>query len=330
MSGIQEFNNKYIKKINKVLEKQPDCIRGFVNYMSEVSLTTKYAYMYDVINFINKINKPIDKLTLDDFSGYVTSMEYKDNGEPMTSSYRIAVYSALKKFCEYLYATKKIPENYMLYVKRPKKTENQKTISKREKGFLTTKEISKYLQTIEINEVNEYRQTSEDWNKRDMVIIKLFLSTGIRCSALNKLDVSSIDFKEKTLIVTDKGGKVKRHQLSEEMIEEIKEWLEIRQEKIKNINKNEQALFISNRRRRMDQISIYNVVNKYSKEIKNKHITPHKLRATYGTQLYNVTRDLYFVQDCMGHSNPMTTELYIRGKNENTKKAADIMSRIIS
>ena len=64
--------------------------------------------------------------------------------------------------------------------------------------------------------------------------------------------------------------------------------------------------------------------------IEGKNITPHKLRATYGTQLYNKTGDLYMVQECMGHSSPTTTELYIRGKkNKNAQAAAEIMTKIL-
>ena len=326
MSGLQEFNKKYINKINNVLENQPEFVKGFVNYMSDVALTTKYAYMHDVINFIKKVDKPVESLTFEDFSNYISGLEYKENGDPVTSSYRIAVYSALKKFNEYLYATKRISENYMLYIKRPKPVESQTTIKKKKKGFLTKKEITKYIQTVEQNEVNEYRQVGQIWNKRDLVIIKIFLNTGVRCSALSKLDKESIDFRNKTLIVTDKGNQVKTYDLSDDTLYELKEWLYVRNEKIKD---NDAALFISNRKRRMDTTSIYNVVKKYSKGIKDKNITPHKLRATYGTQLYNETGDIYFVQDCMGHKDPKTTELYVRGKKQNLKKASDIMSKIV-
>ena len=114
--------------------------------------------------------------------------------------------------------------------------------------------------------------------------------------------------------------------MPDELVYDIEEWLSIRAKEIKD---DEQALFISNRRRRMDQLSISNVVKKYSKVIEDKHITPHKLRATYGTQLYNETGDIYFVQECMGHSNPKTTELYVRGKKKNMKKASDIMSKML-
>ena len=325
-SGLQEFNMKYINKINKVLEGQPDYIKGFVRYMNNVSLTTKYAYMYDVINFIKKVNKPTEELTFDDFSNYIAGLEYKENGEPITSSYRIAVYSALKKFNKYLYTTKRIQENYMLGIERPKPIESQTTIEKREKGFLTKNEVAKYIKTVENHDVKSKRRQNSYWSKRDLVIIKVFLNTGIRCSALSKLDISSVDLKNKTLIVTDKGSKVKLYDLTDEVIENLKEWIEIRN----SITTDDvSALFISNRKRRMDPITIYNVVNKYSKDIKDKHITPHKLRATYGTQLYNETGDIYFVQDCMGHKDPRTTELYVRGKKQNLKKASDIMGRII-
>ena len=94
-------------------------------------------------------------------------------------------------------------------------------------------------------------------------------------------------------------------------------------------DENELALFISNRGTRMDQRSIDRVVSKYAQDIEGKHITPHKLRATYGTQLYASTNDLYFVQSCMGHSNPKTTELYIRGQKDSSRKtASDIMSKL--
>lgn len=327
MSGIQEFNNKYMNKINNALSNSPDYIKGFVDYMSNASITTKYSYMYHAINFITETNKSIKDLTFDDFSSYISNSKYKRNGEFNTSSYRILIYSALKKFNQYLFTTKRISDNYMLHVERPKSIESQSTILKRDNGFLTKKEVEKYIKTIEDNNINKYRNVGETWNKRDLLIVKIFLSTGIRCSALNKLDITSVNFKNKTLIVTDKGDKVKLFNLSDELLDDIKEWLTIRKERIQDDNI---ALFISNRKKRMEQLTIYNVVNKYSKNIKNKNITPHKLRATYGTTLYDVTGDIYFVQDCMGHSNPKTTELYVRGKKHNTSKAMDIMSKLIN
>lgn len=327
MNGVQEYNKRYLDKINHVLKSQPDYMKGFVNYMHKATVTTKTAYMYDVINFMKYINKPLDEIVFDDFSAYISFIEYKENGEPTTPSYQIAVYSALKKFSKYLYTTKRISEDYMINIERPKFYEHQRTIERRRDGYLNKRELMQYMKTVKCNTVNEHRQVSYHWNLRDQAIIQIFLLTGIRCSALRKLDISSIDFKNKTLTVTDKGNKVKTYTLSEELIHIISEWIRIRE---RDIRDQDAALFISNRKKRMHQDSIANVVKKYSKTIKGKRITPHKLRATYGTQLYNATGDIYFVQDCMGHSSPKTTEIYIREKKENLKKATDIMAKLVN
>ena len=115
--------------------------------------------------------------------------------------------------------------------------------------------------------------------------------------------------------------------MSDETIRILNNWLEKRKRLLND--KLEDALFISNQRTRIEQTSVYRIVNKYAKEIEGKHITPHKLRATYGTQLYNATKDIYFVQQCMNHSNPKTTETYIRGVKNTTKTASDIMTNLL-
>lgn len=235
MNGIQEYNIQYLNKINKTLEGQPNFIKGYANNLSNVSLSTKYAYLLYVVRFVKNTNKSIEQLTLDDFSNYISQMEYKENGESITSSYRIAVYSALKRFSRYLYSTKKISDDFMLNVPRPKAIEKQNTIEKRKKGFLTKGEIARYIDTIENNNVNEFRQTGYQWNLRDLIIIKLFLLTGMRCSALFKLDTSSIDFEHKKLMVTDKGDKVNEYDLPDDLLDILEEWIDIRRKKLKII-----------------------------------------------------------------------------------------------
>lgn len=327
MNGRDEYNVKYLNKINKILSEQPAYLSGYTNSLTDTTVSTKYTYLNNVIGFINFINKDVSDLNFDDFISYIAKTEYKPNGENTSSSYRIAIYSALKRFSNYLFISGKINNDYMLSIKRPSNFESSKTVEKRSKGYLTEKEIDTYLRTVQTNVIHEFRQVGDAWNKRDTVIIKLFLFTGIRCSALNNINIDDIDFYNRTLIVMDKGNKVKKYDLPDELISEIEEWINIRSKLL--LTNDKQCLFISNRRCRMNQTSINNIIKKYSGEIKGKNITPHKLRATYGTQLYNKTKDLYFVQDCMGHSNPKTTELYIRDKKENMKKASDIMSKII-
>ena len=108
----------------------------------------------------------------------------------------------------------------------------------------------------------------------------------------------------------------------------IKKWLRKRNEMIPGSEV--KALFISNRKTRMSRSSVQRLVEKYGANIQGKHMSPHKLRATYGTQLYNATGDIYFVQHCLKHNSPKTSELYVRGnKNTQTKKASEIMGKLI-
>lgn len=327
MNGNVEYENKYQNKINGLLSSN-NRLCGFYSFIGNKSISTIYNYLLHINGFLAYVgNKPTDKLNIDDFSGYMMKIQRNKKGTASTSSYRIAAYSALKKYGNYLVASNQLTRNPVDFIDRPKPIETQETVSKREVGYLSKKEISKYVSTVECGVGStRSRNRQKNWKERDMAIVMLFLNTGIRCSALMKIDIDSIDFEKQTLTVTDKESYVNKYELSEEVLDIIETWL-VKREELLN-GKKEDALFISNRRTRMDQVSIYHVVNKYAEGIKGKHITPHKLRATYGTQLYDATKDIYFVQSCMKHSNPKTTELYIRGNKNQTKTASDIMKNL--
>lgn len=334
MSGVSELNKQGLDRIEKVLNGKENYYRGFINFMNDSSVQTRYYYLCHVCAFMEYVNKEPSTLTFDDFNNYMMKISYKEDGSMMTSSYRINIYSALKKFNEYLCVSGKLNKNtqfFMRDIKRPKQKESKETIEKREKSFLTEREIQKC-----VDQIDSYMDSDQSgWIFRDKAIIYTLLTTGIRNSALRALDVGDVDLKNNTLTVTDKGGKVKTYQMSENLACAIDNWLIVRdvladpemyeEGKYQETN----ALFISQRRTRMSTVALNKVVQKYASEIDGKHITPHKLRATYGTQLYNKTGDIYFVQQCMGHSNPKTTELYVREKKQNTKRASDIMDKLL-
>lgn len=320
MSGIQEFNTKWENKINEKLKKYPE-LTGYANYIkSNHAMTTNYQYVSRVIDFLIFTNKTISDLTFDDYIAYLASIKNK------TSSYQRTVFFALKRFSEYLVYSNKNNFNPMQLIEAPKNIESIVTKQKREKGFLTKEEVSITLSSIEKGVGSHKAQIrQENWKERDLAILYIFLATGIRCSALVKLDIDNINWEESTIIVIDKGSKVHKYILPLNVKEVLKEWMDKRELFLNG--KHVDALFISNQRKRIGTSAVYDIVKKYSCNIKGKNISPHKLRATFGTHLYNETRDIKFVQDQMGHSNPKTTELYIRGnKDADRKKAADIIS----
>lgn len=323
-TGKEAYENRYKSKIENYLKANSDLgLRGYVNFIHSSSFSTRFSYLTYVGNLLRYTNKKKEELTLDDYTEYICSLETK------TSSYQIAVYSALKKLSAYLVASGISNNDYMKYVPRPKFIESQKTKEKRETAYLNDVELKKYMQNVEHgvgSELAVYRQS--EWKSRDMLMIQIFLTTGMRCSALYRLDVESLNLKDGTLATIDKGGDVQIHYLAPSVIDTAKKWIEERGRK--GVPDNERALFVSSRLTRMHVNSITKVVNKYSTGIKKNNFSPHKLRATYGTHLYNETKDVYLVQQCMGHSSPKTSELYIRGqKNTSREKASGIMETLI-
>lgn len=329
LDGVSDYELEYQRKINSIL-KENISLKGFYAFMmNDKSISTVYVYLKYINDFMKYVRKPVTELNVDDFSGYMLKIQKNYKGTKTTSSYRIAVYSALNMYGRYLKSRHYLSENPMEDMQRPRAIESSRTIEKREKAYLTTDEIKTYMANVAEGIGNDNSIARQlEWRERDLAIVTIFLNTGIRCSALVKLDVDNIDFDKRTLSVVDKESKYNIYEISDDVLEVIKKWLCKRDEMIPGSEV--KALFISNRKTRMSRSSVQRLVEKYGANIQGKHMSPHKLRATYGTQLYNATGDIYFVQHCLKHNSPKTSELYIRGnKNTQTKKASEIMGKLI-
>ena len=329
MTGKEIQVEKFERLTDELIEKNPsyaDALEGFRYWSDDQSCRTVYYYLIYIVNFLKETNKDICDLKLDDWTRYAAKQK------KMSSSNQIAKYSAVKRFAEYLEASERLENNFMAKAKRPKFVETKEQIDKREQKILTPAEIQKVIKDIEYG-ISNHRKLwfQEEYRSRDMAIVLLFLSTGIRGSALQYLNVEDINLDEGIITVTDKGDKVNEHSLPDTTIIILEKWLLKREELLKQRNiKNEPALFISNQRKRMSYSSINNVVCKYCSNVTGRQITPHVLRATYGTILYNKTHDIEFVRQQMNHNSIETTKRYIRGNGkENRKKAADIMGGVI-
>ena len=323
MSGRKEYKDKLTIKINNFIEKSnKPCLKGFRYFIRNMALTSAYEYITQVGNFLDYVEKNPEELTVDDYTFYLFGLEEKGR----TASYQITAYSALKKFSTYLLAKEINTTDPMRFVDRPKFTETIATQEKREKGFLTKREIKELKNNI-LSGVGSGKARARQKNvtERDLAIIMIFLNTGMRCSALCNLDVSNIKNETKSLIFTDKGDKIRECPLSSETWKCLKDYISVRE----TFDPTSDALFVKTTGDRIGYGGVNKLVKKYTSTIKGKHITPHKLRATYGTQLYNATKDIYFVQQCMDHNNPKTTELYVRGQNKNAKKASEILEGIL-
>lgn len=323
MNGLTEERKLLEDKINNLIADNEQ-LKGFYEYMlvNDNSLTTIYDTLAKVKVFLINLDKSVSELNAKDYAKHMLDKRVTEDGELSTSTYKRGIYYALKKFTSYLEFTGELPYNPMRQITIPTNRDSQRTIEKREKGFLTDDEIALVLRNVE-----KSTPKREKWKSRDRAIIEVFLVTGIRCSALYKLDVSSVDMENHTLIVTDKGGKVKRCDMPEVLINHMEEWLYDREEILDG--KIEEALFVSNRKKRVSKRNIEDIVHKYA-DVLGRDISPHKLRATYGTRIYDQTKDIVMVQECMGHVNIETSRIYVRGRKDSIKQASEIMAQSIN
>lgn len=313
------YDDKWIKKSNNLIAKYPNYyLREFKNFNTKLSYRTLHNYIRYISAFLNNSKKDITEIGFDDYTEYMASIRNS------TPSNQIVAYSALKKYSKYLYASGKTAKDYMDSIERPNATERQETITKRAKGYLTKEEITQYINNVKNS--TGYRE-AKYWKERDLCLVQLFLVTGIRESGIWKLDVNDINFENKELITTEKRGKVRTYPLSDNVLESCRVWLI---ERRRRARANETALFVSENGGRLSTERMRDIIHSYARDIKGKNITPHKLRATYGTQVFDATRDIYLTQIAMGHSSPHTTELYIRGQDDNNMNvAANVMSNLI-
>lgn len=329
MNGQQQYVSNIQNMINNIIDskfgEKKDLLKGFSNHLRDAfSISTKYSYIQTVRRFLDFIKKSANDIRYEDYVEFLGTIENK------SSTYKIMTYAALKLFSEYLLASRRNLENAMQYVKISKtsKSKEKEKKEKRLNNVLHEDEIKKYINAVECGcGSTRAKARQEKWKERDRCIIELFLTTGMRCSALYKLNVKDVDLKNNCFTTLEKRDKLRTFYLPDKTRICLEEWLLKRKELL--AGKDEDALFISNRKRRLDTSCIAEITKKYGAEIKN--ITPHKLRATFGTQLLEKTNgDLDKVRIAMGHNSIATTELYMR-RDETTvgKEIAELMENII-
>ncbi|MBO5851301.1 MAG: tyrosine-type recombinase/integrase, partial [Clostridia bacterium] len=149
-----------------------------------------------------------------------------------------------------------------------------------------------------------------------------FLGTGIRNSELVGLNVDDVNFDDFSFVVTRKGGNRTILYFNEEVYNALNKWI-IYRNSIKDLDKSEKALFLSLQNKRISVRTIQELVKKYAKVITPlKKITPHKLRSTFGTNLYHETNDIYLVADFLGHSDVNTTKKHYAAMSEDVRRKA--------
>ena len=327
---MSDHNNTelyYIDKAKQILYIMPDYVQQYLRSIhNRTSPRTQYEYLKDIQAFMDytkiKTNKSrvtladLNKYTKTDFEEYFEYLEhYQKNGKTYSNG-RVSIkrkMSALRHFFSYLFENNMISADTIRKVEIPKV--HHKEIIRLEKNE------KKYF----LNQVKRFdnmTQKEKQYHRlqidRDTAIIYLLLSTGIRVSECAELDIQDINMNECSVKIVRKGGNESIVYFSDEAAEYINTYLDWRYEQV---DVETEALFLSSRKTRLCTRAIEIIIKKYAKKaVPNKKITPHKLRATYATDLYNTTGDIYLVAENLGHKDINTTKDHYANLSNQRKK----------
>lgn len=325
MAGRIEKENNAREKMEKKLKNLPKIFTLFYNWLNarDKTYTTMNNYINHVVDFMNFITKGkksenfYKNVTDDDIERYMVSIRRRTiNGEEIEvgDDIRAARWSSLNTFFKFLSQKKHIENNPMLQTERPKvKTEHSVT-------YMTPEEIKSVFARID----QEARPMIKN---RDLCIMSVGLSTGLRVSAIVNIDIEDIDFRENTIRVIEKGRKTRFIKFGDHLRNTMLIWIKDRE--LYFGGETTGPLFISQKKNRMSVDSVQELVRKYTSHL-SKRITPHKMRSSAAMNLHGAGVDILTIASILGHESVTTTQRYTQAYDQDKANASQILDEIIN
>jgi len=325
-------------RLRDVLKSLPPFCRDFFRAIEPRTTTkTRISYAYDIrifFQFLLEQNPAfrdwsidaftvdvLDQITavdLEEYEEYLKVYQAGDKTETNGERGLKRKMSSLRSFYAYYFKREMIHTNPTVLVDVPKI--HQKSIIR-----LEADEVALLLDYIEHggDDLTGQKKVYYEKNKdRDLALVTLLLGTGVRVSECVGLDIEDVDFKNNGIKVTRKGGNEMVVYFGPEVEKALKNYLEVRKNIIP-VEGHEHALFYSTQRKRIGVQAVENLVKKYARQVTTtKKITPHKLRSTYGTALYQETGDIYLVADVLGHKDVNTTKKHYAALDDSRRRQA--------
>jgi len=190
----------------------------------------------------------------------------------------------------------------------------------------------KYLSDAQLKKLRQYVKDKADLARMragsrgvfDELIVELLVNTGLRASELCNLNIGDLPIKhgKDCIWVRDSKGKVSRVvDISEKLKKRLERFVKLYRKGVK-VNS---PLLVSERGKRIIYRSIYAKIKRIGQQAGIGKLHPHMLRHTYLTRLYNVEKDLRFVQDQAGHASPTTTAIYAKTNNTARKRQVEAL-----
>ena len=265
-------------------------ISDYLNYLEiekGLSKNTILAYESDLVAlfdyFFEQQIEDLENIKRKDFSSY-TKFLAKNELNPSTITRKIA---SIKGFFKYLCHKRIIKTNPTISINSPK----------------LPKRLPKVLNILEIEKI-----IKQNLNEKDYAIVELLYSAGVRVSELTELELKNIDLAQKVIKVFGKGSKERIIPIGAKCVQSIKNYLKKRELIALKYN-SKPYLFLEENGKKTTRQKVYKIIHELGKSI-DKNISPHTIRHSFATHLLENGADLRVVQELLGHSSIVTTQLY--------------------
>ena len=339
ISYHEQTDIKNTIRLREILKTMPPFCKDYFRAIEPTTSTkTRISYAYDIRLFFRYLlsENPafknytmqdlkvtlldqLDVVDIEEYQEYLKVYESSDN-ELHTNKERglKRKMSALRSFYLYFYKRQLITQNPTLLINMPKL--HDKAIVRLDQD--ETAALLEYMEHCGDELTGQKKRYYEKTKLRDIAIVTLLLGTGIRVSECVGLDILDVDFKNNGIRIIRKGGNEMVVYFGSEVEQALRTYLEERKNAV-TLHGHEQDLFLSTQHKRIGIQAVENMVKKYTSGIiATKKITPHKLRSTYGTALYQRTGDIYLVAEVLGHKDVNTTRKHYAAMSDEKRRMA--------
>lgn len=350
----------YFEQTRQLLAELPPLVGDFFyTKQDNYQIRTRLGYAQDLRIFFNwmldtcddmpetirEIDKEhINRIDNDDIYAFLDYLNYYQSHNPVhadgdikknTAVGKARKLAALRSFFKFLRIRKLIDHNPCDLVETPKihKAKAILTLSDEQQQIMLDNAIDAKGKPLKKGIVDEERTKSlrEHTKYRDFAILTTFLGTGLRVSELVNIELDDIDFREQRIFVIRKGGSKDFVYFNSAVFNAILDYMDYERDRLLHIKRDKDKeddspssgpLFIARGGKRITVRRIQQIVKEYAVFAvpSSQKVSPHTLRKTFGTALYEKYKDLALAQHALGHENAQTTsEHYVNYNKDNLK-----------
>lgn len=293
-------------------------IDPFIRYLYDEAKDEKTitAYRTTVAHFLKwKVERDgeyiIEETRPIDIKEYTSYLKYQCKRKPATINKYIA---SLKVFFAFLFDQGLVKDNPMTRIKIESL---EYANSANETKWLTKEEQDRFISYVEL-EPNEFKRL------RNLAIIDLMLSAGLRVHEVSSLEIDDIITTEKdyrVIVRSGKGNKFAIVMLVQKHTKNLRKWLKYRKGLEKKIHEESTRLFVSERSPFLSERGIQKMLNKYAQLANMENITPHRFRHSFCKNLANSGTPIEIIRKLARHESIQTTAIYVDSSQEEQIEA---------